>query len=181
MTAGNPISSLRDDPVSQVRVSTVQEWLARAAWVVPILLLLLAADQAKVAFDLSETLRDGQPGVAKVTEYERIDRADVTYGYVSLSVRMEDGRLIQRDRISLPHSLMKQLEGSETVRVRVLSNADQEIVIESIASTQWKIAAIQSVIALLAFLMALVAVTAWNRSLSRIRSRQTADFQASAV
>lgn len=147
--------------------SRFQKLLAKASWLVPGGLLILAMNQANVASDVFQTLRDGEPAVATVTEYERIDRADVTYGYVSLSAELQDGSVLTREKMSLPHSLMQQLQGRETLDVRVLSDADQNIVIVEVASTQWKIAAIQSGISLLAGILALVGVAAWNRSLTR--------------
>lgn len=147
--------------------SRFQTVLAKASWLIPVGLLILAVDQANVSTDVFQTLRDGEAAVATVTEYERIDRADVTYGYVSLSVELQDGTVLTREKMSLPHSLMQQLEGQETLDVRVLSGADQNIVIESVAATQWKIAAIQSGISLLAGIFALVGVAAWNKSLRK--------------
>ncbi len=151
--------------MQRVQTSSFQRWLAKVAWVVPIGLFILAADQANVASDLFQTLRDGEPAVATVTEYERIDRADITYGYVSLTVPLPDGSVLTREKMSLPHSLMQRLEGEDTLEVRVLSNADQDVVIAMVASTQWKIAAIQSGISLLASIFAFVGVMAWNRLL----------------
>lgn len=153
--------------MEKLQPSRFQRLLAKASWLVPAGLLILAVNQANVASDVFETLRDGEAAVATVTEYERIDRADVTYGYVSLLVELQDGSVLTREKMSLPHSLMQQLEGQETLDVRILSDADQNIVIATVASTQWKIAAIQSGISLLAGILALVGVMAWNKSLTK--------------
>lgn len=146
----------------------MQKSIARIAWLVPLALLGLAINQADVARDIHETLRDGVLAVATVTDYERVDRADVTYGYVSLDVRMPDGATFTRDRMSLPHTLMQQLgDDVETLEVLVLPGADQDVVVAVVAQTQWKIAAIQAAISFVAALMALAGVLGWNRLMTR--------------
>ena len=145
--------------------SRFQRILARIAWAVPILLLALGVDQAKVALDLRTTLSEGTEAVARVTEYERVDRADVTYGYVRVEVPLRDGSLLSRDKLSLPYSLIQEIEGRDTLRVHVLPDGEQTIVIDEVVDTQWKIASIQSGISFLTALMALAGVIGWNRSL----------------
>ncbi len=170
------------------RQRPVQLVLARLAWVVPAGLLLLSWNQADVARDVRDTLRKGMPAVAEVLVYERIDRAEVTYGYVDLQVTRPDGSQFVREKMSLPHTLMHKLEGRETLDVRVVPGADQDIVIVSIAETQWRIAAVQAAIAFVASVMALAGVFAWNRLLRRTLSTdgdvsvgQPSDFQAATV
>lgn len=146
--------------------------VAKVAWIAPILLLLLAINQVFVAVDIRETLNSGQRAVATVTDYDRVDRADVTFGYISLSVTLPDGSVIEKEKMSLPYTLLPRLEGETELPVIVSPGADQEIVIEEIASTQWKIAAIQSSMALLGSIMFGVGVLAWNRLL---KSRSKSD------
>ena len=145
----------------------VQRWLARTAWAVPLGLLLLSVNQTKVAVDIRQTLKEGASAVATVTEYERIDRADVTYGFVSLSVPMEDGSVLVREKMSLPYTLMQELEGIGRLDVRVLRDSDQDVVIVTVGQTQWKIAAIQAAISFVAALIAFLGVLGWNRLLGR--------------
>ena len=147
--------------------SRFQQILALTAWAVPVLLLALAANQAKVAVDLRTTLEKGDAAVARVVEYDRFDRADVTYGYVSLEIPLPTGETISRDKMSLPYSLIQEIEGQETLAVHVLRDAGQTVVIDMVADTQWKIAAIQSAVSFLMAVMAFVGVLAWNRSLRR--------------
>ena len=146
--------------------SSFQRGLARAAWLVPVVLVALWVNQAKVAIDLRTTLSDGVEATAHVTEYERVDRADVTYGYVSVEVPMPDGTILSRNKLSLPYSLIQEIEGRDTLQVHVLENADQTVVIDEVVETQWKIASIQSAISLVTALMALAGVMAWNRNLN---------------
>jgi hypothetical protein len=161
-TAGNHISFFPEEALRMP--SNFQRILARVAWLVPLLLVGLCVNQAKVARDLRITLSDGIGATARVAEYERVDRADITYGYVSLEVPLPDGSVLTREKMSLPYSLMQEIEGREQLSVHVLRDAGQTIVIDMVVDTQWKIAAIQSAVSFFAALMALAAVVGWNRS-----------------
>lgn len=145
--------------------SNFQRILAKLAWLVPVTLLALGVNQAKVALDLRTTLSDGMPAVAAVTEYERVDRADVTYGYVSLAVDLPGGSVLLREKMSLPYSLIQEVEGKDSLQVHVLPDGGQTVVIDMVAQTQWKIAAIQSGVSIVAACMALIGVLAWNRNI----------------
>ncbi len=141
--------------------------VARLLWILPAFLLLLAVHQAKTAYDLRHTLRHGERALAEVTKVETSNRVDVTYDYVNLRVHLDGGRIIERNNLSLPHTLISEVEGKETVAVRVLPDAPQEIVIAAIGSSQWHIAAIQAAIAAGAALLFAAGVFAWNRYLKR--------------
>lgn len=141
--------------------------IARILWFVPAALIFLSINQFKVGLDLRSTYADGEEAIARVLEYERVDRADVTYGYVSLEVPLSDGSVITRNEMPLPYSLLHRLEGKDSLAVFVRPGAAQEIVIGLVANAQWKMAIIQSVIAFFAAVMAFVAVGAWNRYLAR--------------
>lgn len=141
--------------------------IARILWFVPAVLVFLSINQFKVGLDLRKTIAEGEEAVARVLDYERVDRADVTYGYVSLEVSLADGTTITRNEMPLPYSLLHRLEGEDSLAVYVKPGAAQEIVIGMVANAQWKMAIIQSVIAFFAAVMAFVAVGAWNRYLSR--------------
>lgn len=144
-----------------------QRKVAQAAWFFPTLLFLLSIHQAKVARDLDATLTNGTHAIAEVTDYQKSERADVTYDYVSLRIPMPDGTVMQRDKVSLPHTLVPRLEGQETLEVRVLAGAAQEVVITSIGATQTRIAVLNGVMSFGAFMMVLIGVYAWNRSLRK--------------
>ena len=152
--------------------SNFQRILARVAWLVPFLLVGLCVNQAKVARDLRITLLDGISATARVAAYERVDRADITYGYVSLEVPLPDGSVLTREKMSLPYSLMQEIEGRDQLGVHVLRDAGQTIVIDMVVDTQWKIAAIQSAVSFFAALMAVAAVVGWNRSVKRAGNEQ---------
>ncbi len=145
-------------------VSTPLRLVARALWAIPLLLAGLCWNQADVAGDLRETLRKGESATATVTRYRRVDRQDVSLGEVSLRVPLADGRVLVREHLALPYSLSHRVE-KDTLGVRVLPGADQEIVIASIAATQSRIAAINAGICGIAALMASIGLLFWNRSL----------------
>ncbi len=141
--------------------------VAKLMWALPTVLLLLALNQAKVAYDLHFTLNNGIPAVADVIEVEVNDRVDIPYGFVSLRVALEDGQEIVQEKMSLPYTLLPSVRYEEQLDVRVFLEADQQIVIQQIASTQWKIAAIQALILFVGMLMAGTGVFAWNRYLKQ--------------
>ena len=141
--------------------------VARSLWLIPLVLGFLVFNQLKVGLDLRHTLVDGERAVATVTDFEKVDRKDVTYGYVSLNIPMSDGSTITREEMPLPYSLLHRVEDKQELGVRVLPGAAQEIVIEIVANAQWKMALIQSAIALIALVMSIVGVYAWNRYLKK--------------
>lgn len=147
-----------------MKVSTPLRIVARALWVIPVLLAGLCWNQADVAGDLRETLQKGEHAVATVTRYHRVDRQDVSLGEVSLRVPLADGRVLVREHLALPYSLSHRVE-KDTLGVRVLPGADQEVVISSIAATQSRIAAINAGISGIAGLMCAVGLFFWNRAL----------------
>jgi len=141
--------------------------IARLLWIVPALLFFLTIDQAKVALDLRATFDEGVPATAEVITFENSNRADVTYGYVSLRVPLPDGQVLTKEKMSLPHSLLPRLEGQETVEVRVRPGAAQEVVIVSLMPAHWIIAASQAGISLLGALIFFTGVFWWNRYLKK--------------
>ena len=155
-------------------------WVARFMWIVPIALLLLTLNQAKVAYDLHYTLENGIAAIADVLEVEVNERVDIPYGYVSLSVDLEDGRRIVQEKMSLPYTLLPSVRYEEELEVRVFPEADQPIVIKDIASTQWKIAAVQSLMGFVGFMMAAAGVFAWNRYLREKGDPATRHFRTEA-
>ncbi len=141
--------------------------VARLCWFFPALLIFLTFQQGKAAYDLNHTLQNGTEAIAEVTEYEESNRVDVVYDYVSLRIPLEDGSVMEKDNVSLPHTLISKLEGKETLPVLVLPGAAQEVVITEVAGTQSRIAGINAIMALVAFIMAFVLVAGWNRYLAR--------------
>ncbi len=148
-------------------IKNASQVVARLLWIFPALLLFLTVYLGKAAIDLYETLHEGVPAVAEVTELEISNRVDVTYDYVSLRVALPDGQVIERERLSLPHSLAPSLAGQSTLQVRVRPGAEQEVVIERIARPQWRIALTNAVMSFIAFVIGVVGVGWWNRYLSR--------------
>ncbi|MFK7844634.1 MAG: hypothetical protein AB8G77_04980, partial [Rhodothermales bacterium] len=61
---------------------TLVHRVARFLWIVPVALLLLSLNQAKVGYDLRYTLNNGIAALADVLEVEINERVDIPYGYV---------------------------------------------------------------------------------------------------
>ncbi len=140
----------------------MMRFVARAVWGVPVVLAALAANQAKVALDLKSTWENGEKARAEVVVFERSNRADVNYGYVSLRVPLGDGRVLQKKRMSLPHSLLPRLQGADTLEVRIRPGAAQEVVIDSLMPAHWLIAASQMGISALGAILFLGGAYGWS-------------------
>ncbi len=147
--------------------SNATRLIARILWFFPALLLFLTLDQAKVAFDLRQTWQHGAPATAEVLAFENANRVDVTYGYVSLRVPLPDGRVLTKEKMSLPNSLLPRLEEATSLAVRVQPGAAQEVIIERLMPAHWLIAAGQSGMALLGALLFGTGVFWWNRYVDR--------------
>jgi len=149
------------------------QWVARAAWLAPLLLVGLSAHQAKVAYDLHSTKVSGVDATAEVLEMKKGNRSDVTYDYASLRVTLPDGETLTRERLSLPHGLVPPLLDRETLQVRVRQGASIPIVITEtigptpVVDTQMRIAGINGLMSLGAALLFGIGVWYWNRSLRR--------------
>ena len=148
-------------------VSAAARIIARLLWFLPGLLLFLTLYQAKAALDLRATWRQGTPAAAEVFDYKDSNRADVTYGYVSLRVSLADGQVLTKEKLSLPKTLLPRLAGEETLEVRVRPGAAQEVVIAPLMPAHWLIAAAQSGMALMGALLFAAGVFWWNRFLRR--------------
>lgn len=135
--------------------------VARLLWVVPVLLLFLTINQGMVALDLRETVRGGELVSAEVLAYETTDRADITMASVHLRFPSSDGTLVERE-LPLPITFVRTLEGRDTLDVFVSSGADQEVVISEIGRAQWRLAAINGGMSLIALLLVSWGVYAWN-------------------
>lgn len=146
--------------------------VARVAWLLPALLLLLAGHQAKTSVDLSETRATGTTVWADVTRYERSDRKDVTMVEMDLVATMPDGSVFERTRLNLPYTIGHRVE-KDSLLVIVQPGAAQEVVIDEIARTQISIARSNAVMAFMAALMAFWGVFAWNRWLKKTAAAQT--------
>ncbi len=141
--------------------------IARLLWVLPAILAFLVIHQIMVGLDIRETVRTGEPATAEVIEFDTTERSEITYAYVTLRVRMADGREFVRERMSLPQTLIGDVRYAEELDVIVRPGADQEVVIQSIGETHWKVALGNALMSLFGFIMLTVGVYAWNRYLSR--------------
>lgn len=143
--------------------------IARLLWIVPAVLLFLTFNQVKVAYDLRQTWEQGTPATAEVLAYDNANRVDVTYGYVSLRVPLPDGRVMDKDRLSLPPTILPRLEGETELAVHVRPGAAQELVIDKLMPAHWLIAAGQAGMSFFGFLLFGGFVLWWNRYLQRQR------------
>ncbi|MCS3634645.1 hypothetical protein [Salinibacter ruber] len=148
-------------------------WIARAAWLVPVLMVVLSLHQGKVAYDLHSTKTEGTTATAEVQTVHASNRTQVTYDYVSLRVPMPDGSTLTRERLSLPHGIVPALKGRETLQVRVMSGGSRSIVVTEainstpVVDTQIRIAGINGLMSFGAALLFGIVIWFWNRSLRR--------------
>lgn len=169
MPSPNPVVQplvAEESPVTSPRNPMSSNLVARIAWTVPAVLLLLSIHQIVTAVNLGRTLDEGEQAMAEVTRYERSDRKDVTHVELDLLVRMQDGTTLERTRMALPYSIGHRVE-AESLSVTVLPGGGQEVVITQIGRTQARIAWSNGAMSFLAFLMAFVGVFSWNHWLSR--------------
>lgn len=147
--------------------------VAQAAWLVPLMFFALSIHQGKVAYDLHATKLAGTPAVADVLEMHKGNRSDVTLDYVSLKVKLPSGETLTRRKLSLPHGLIPPLLERSTLDVRVAQEASIPIVITEkigptpVVDTQMRIAGINGLMSLGAFVLFGLGVWYWNRSLRR--------------
>ena len=148
-------------------------WIARVAWLLPVLFFGLALHQGKVAYDLHTTKTQGTTATAEVQEVKVSNRSQVTYDYVSIRVPMPDGSVLTRERLSLPHGIVPALKEKETLQVRVAQGGSRSIVVTEpinstpVVDTQIRIAGINGLMSLGAALLFGIAIWFWNRSLHR--------------
>ena len=145
--------------------SSVSVWVFRIAWFIPLFLVALSVHQVWSGMELRTTLEQGEDAEAEVIEVFTTDRVDVTYDYVSLRVTLDDGTEIVREQLSLPHSLIDIVADRETLDVRVLPGASQEIVITELASTQWRIAIVNAAMSFVLALLAMGGLWWWRHTL----------------
>lgn len=140
--------------------------VARVAWLVPAVLLLLTIHQGKAAKDLNDTLLKGEEARAEVTRYMRSDRKDVTQAELDLRVTLKDGSTLVHERLALPYTVAHRVE-ADFLDVRVMPGAAQEIVIVEIGPTQRRIALSNAGMAGIMLIMASIGVFYWNRQVNR--------------
>ena len=141
--------------------------IARLLWVLPAILFFLTIHQVIVGLDIRETLRTGEPATAEVIEFDTTERSEITYAYVTLRVRMANGEEFVKERMSLPQTLIGNVRFAEELDVIVKPGNDQDVVIQSIGETHWKLALGNSLMSLFGFIMLVVGIYAWNRYLAK--------------
>ncbi len=154
------------EPDAAVKGSSVNI-IARLLWLLPAILFFLTIHQVLVAFDIRETFREGEPATAEITEFDLTDRSEVTHAFVGLRVHMDDGTIIERPHVAVPYTLINYVRGREEVEVLVRRDADQEIVFLESGDSHWRIAAVNSAMSFVGFLMFFSGVFWWNRYLAR--------------
>ncbi len=141
--------------------------IAKIFWTVPVVLIGLAVNQGFVAHQLRLTWSQGVEAMAMVEGLEMTNRADVTYGYIHLRVTLDDGQIIENERMSLPQALWSRVKGQDSLSVSVQPGASQEIVINRLMPAHWLIAASQMGISLVGAIVSGVLAIFWNRALRK--------------
>ena len=140
--------------------------VARLLWAFPALLVLLAANQAAVMTQLRETVRSGVLTKAEVVSISTTDRADITMASIRLRAPGADGAHAEY-ALPLPITFARALAGSDSLDVFLAPDASQEVVIAEIGRAQWRLAGMNSGIALLGAVLLSWGVFAWNRRLRK--------------
>lgn len=139
--------------------------IAKIFWGVPLLLTVLAVNQGFVAWHLRNTWIHGIPAIAEVERFDATNRADITYGYIDLRVTLSEGKIIERQKMSLPQSLWHRVKEQDSMRVHVRPGNSQEIVIDRLMPAHWLIAASQMGISIIGAMLSGVLAYFWNKSL----------------
>jgi hypothetical protein len=141
--------------------------IARILWILPAILFFLIIHQTWSALEIRKTLVEGEPAVAEVLEFESSSRVEISYDYVSIRVPLADGTVIEKEHMSLPHTLVPVIQGKDELAVRVRPGARQDVVIEEIGSMHWKLALMNMAMSLFGFILLSVGIFAWNRFLTK--------------
>lgn len=153
-------------PNSTVKGSSVNI-VARLLWIMPAILFFLTIHQILVSIDIRETYREGVPATAEITEFDLTDRSEVKHAFVGLRVRMDDGTVIEKSHVAVPYTLIHYVRDRDEVDVLVSPDADQDVVFLESGDSHWRIAAVNSAMSFLGFLMFFAGVFWWNRYLAR--------------
>lgn len=140
--------------------------VARLMWLAPVLLVVISIALVRAGFNQKNTLETGVLVTADVVDMSIRNRADVTYGHVDLRYPTSAADSAEV-RLPLPLSLLMSIEGEETVAVRLLEDAEQPVIIDSIAHAQWRMSFIHASMSLLGALLLVWGVFAWNRFLKK--------------
>jgi hypothetical protein len=150
-------------------------WVARALWLAPAFLTFICGQQVWAAYTLGQTLQQGTPAVAEVTELHQENRVDVTYDYMKLRVELPDGGTLRTGKMSVPHTLAPLLEDKKRLKVFMRPGAAQEVVIREkarsggppLGATQQRLAVVNAAMSGGAALLFGLGVFWWNRYLRR--------------
>ncbi len=141
--------------------------VAKLLWAMPLLCFAIGGFLFQAGFDIKRTLEAGTPTEAEVLEIHTLERSEYTDGYIRLRYTPPGATAPVEERVVLPLTFLKYLEGAERIPVRVAAGSDVEVVLEDVARPQWRLALIQSAFALVMGLGLTVLVGGWNRYLAR--------------
>jgi hypothetical protein len=133
-------------------------------WLAPVLLVVISIALVRAGLNQKTTQESGVLVTADVVDVNIRNRADVTYGHVDLRFPTSAGDSTEV-RLPLPLSLLMSIEGEETVAVRLLEDAEQPVLIDSIAHAQWRMSFIHASMSLLGAILLSWGIYAWNRFL----------------
>lgn len=104
--------------------------LAHLAWLIPIALGVLLAQQVSVYYGIQRTYNEGEALTANITDFRIKQIAAQTNGYVDLQFRDSEGNNVEQ-RLSLHAQHASRLIGANEVEIRYRPEADYDIVITS--------------------------------------------------
>lgn len=142
--------------------------VARLLWVLPALLVVIAAALVVAGLEQREVARSGQVVTAEVVAIETKERSEITRGHVTLRYTPPGAaEPVQRD-VELPLTFLKELEEqrAQTVDVRVLPDR-QQVVFDRHARGQYMITLSSAAMAFIGAIGLGWLVGAWNRYLRR--------------
>lgn len=136
-------------------------------WLLPAYLLFQSVYQVIVYNGLTKTYKEGTSYIANVDNFMIRNLQAQSYGSITLSFHVKDGRFIRRT-MTLPVKLAQEVKDYEKMPIRYLKNSSEPIIMIPPYNFYRNMVRIYIAIAILAFLIGLgVAITVehyfWKR------------------
>lgn len=160
-------------------VSPSVRLVARLMWLMPAILVAAAIGLAQAPLELSKTLREGTPAIARVVAFETTERSEVSFDALTVRAPLPSGDSLTQT-IPLPHGVAPLVSSEATVPVRVLPGSARPIVIETatvesnrgpvvwnVGGSQVRIAILSCVLCIVGAVLLAIGVGSWNRYLTR--------------
>ena len=146
--------------------------VARLMWVLPLLMLVIAAVLTARGFEQRETAEFGVGVDAEVLDVEVRERSEITHGMVKLRYTPPEAAAPVERYIELPLAFMKEIEAnydadtSLVLPIRVQPGSDQ-IILDAFSRVQWVMTFAFAAMAAIGAIGIAWLVGGWNRFLSR--------------